>query len=113
MKQNKPKAISHGECYLFKSSLSKTAKKIKVKGNHIILANSEVTGNHHVIDYNRGVEFFIDENDTKFVKNSKPVDVKCVISERHSNITLEPGTWQVGIAQEFDYFTWAKKNVAD
>jgi hypothetical protein len=116
---SKPIAVVHGECFLYKTTLPENAVKGEIKNGRIILANSEVTGNHHVIDCPEvdginvnGVELFFVE-DTKFIKNSKPVDVKCVIADRHSNITLEPGVWELGIAQEYDYFAQAKRNVAD
>jgi len=106
------KAILHGECILSQSSLPTDAILEEIKDPFVIIANSEVTGNHHVIDMKPGVEVY--KSGTKrFIKNSGPTQVRCVIAERHNAIDLAPGVWEVGIQQEFDYFAMAKKNVAD
>jgi hypothetical protein len=108
-----PDAVLHGECYIFQSSLPATAQEeTDLKGAHVIIANSEVTGNHHVIDRKPGVKFFKDGN-RRFMQNQETTKVSCVIAERHTAIDLAPGTWEFGIAQEYDYFAEAKKNVAD
>jgi hypothetical protein len=109
----KTPAVLHGECIIYKSTIPTDA----VVENHdnksfTIVAESEVTGNHHVIDIKPGVQF-LNSGTRRFMKNSVPTDIRCVIAERHSNITIPAGEWEVGIQQEFDYFAMAKKNVAD
>jgi hypothetical protein len=105
-------AILHGECMIFASQLPSGAVKEKLKSGPVIIANSEVTGNHHVIDAPAGVDFYKD-GERRFVVASKPTQVRCVIADRHSAIDLQPGVWEIGIAQEYDYFAQAKRNVAD
>lgn len=109
---NPIKAILHGECILSESSLPADAVREEINESFVIIANSEVTGNHHIVDMKPGVEVF--KTSTKrFIKNSVPTQVRCVVAERHTAIDLAPGVWDIGIQQEFDYFAMAKKNVAD
>jgi hypothetical protein len=119
--KNQKKAYVHGECFFVESSLPsdcvpENLQKITVsdKGSkYVIVADSEVTGNHHVVDMKEGVEFFLNSKGTRFVKNNVPTDIRCLIGTRHSTVTLPPGTWQLGIQKEFDYFAMAKRNVRD
>ena len=106
--------ILHGEAMIFKSSLPKSAKPIATTNNsYHIIADSETTGNHHVIDCNEGTEFFMDENGTVFMKNTKPTRVRCVHADRHSPIELEEGVYAFGLQQEFDHFEQNLRNVRD
>jgi len=98
---------------IFGANIPATAKPIKASnaGYHII-ADSETTGNHHVVDCPAGVEFFQD-GDKTYMKNSQPTQVRCVIAERHNPITLEPGAYEFGIQQEYDHLAQHLRNVAD
>ena len=104
--------ILHGECMVFNSEIPKDAKTKKVK-DYLIVADSETTGNHHVVDAVKGVEFFEDKEGTIFMKNSKPTKIRCVMKERHDEIELKEGTWEFGIQKEYDYFTESLINVRD
>jgi hypothetical protein len=116
MKANttKPKAVLHGECIIFQSKIPASAKEEVHKDDEtfVIVAESEVTGNHHVIDRPLGVKFYRD-GEKRYMQNDVPTQVRCVIESRHSNITLSPGQWEFGVQKEFDYHAMAKKNVAD
>lgn len=113
MKPQTSNAILHGECIIFQSEIPQQAVKESPEGDYVIIAPSEVTGNHHVIDLpESGVEFFTHEN-KRFMKNSIPANVRCVISNRHSDVAIPPGQWEIGIQQEFDYFAMRSRNVAD
>jgi hypothetical protein len=106
--------ILHGEAMIFKSSLPKDAKKIKTTNDKFhIIADSETTGNHHVVDCEEGVEFFMDENGTMFMKNSKQTQVRCVQANRHTEIPIETGTWEFGIQEEYDHFAQHLRKVRD
>jgi len=107
------KSVIHGETIVNKiNKLPKGIKKVELKGKYQIIANSEVTGNHHVVDLVEGVEFYEKEG-TLYFKNEKETQVRCLIKERHDAITLEPGVWEVGFQQEYDYLKDEKRNVAD
>jgi hypothetical protein len=111
-----PKGVLHGECIVFESKIPKDAvlEKAKEGATFMIVAESEVTGNHHVIDLKPGnaVQFFRAGN-KRFMRNTVPTEIRCVVAERHTAITLPPGEHEIGIQQEFDYFTQAKRNVQD
>ncbi len=105
-------AILHGECLLHKSELPSDAKKLKTSGDYHIIAPSEISGNHHVIDLKDGVEFYEHEG-TLFMKNTVLTEVRCVVKDRHDNITLEPSVWEIDKQREYDYFTLSHRAVAD
>jgi hypothetical protein len=109
------KTVFHGEVTIHKvcklpEGLTK-AKKFNKKSYK--LADSETTGNHHLLEAKEGVELYEDTNGVLWLKNEVPVDVFCAIKERHDNITLEPGIWEIDKAQEHDYLTGMKRNVSD
>ena len=112
-KQNQPQCILHGEAMIFESALPKGAKQIKPSNNsYHIIADSETTGNHHVVAAKPGVEFWQD-GDTTYMTCEKETEVSCVLKDRHSPITIPPGSYEFGIQQEFDHFAQHLRNVAD
>jgi hypothetical protein len=106
--------ILHGEAMIFPSTLPKTAKKIMPsnEGYHII-ADSETTGNHHVIVHNEKTDFYMDEDGTMFMVNEKPTQVRCLHANRHDEIKIDTGCWEFGIQQEYDHFAEALRKVRD
>ena len=107
--------ILHGEAMIFKSKLPKGAKLMNKSATEKfqIIADSETTGNHHVVDINEGVEFYMDKNGTMFMVNEKPTQVRCVHPDRHSTIPLSPGCWEFGVQQEYDHFEQNLRAVKD
>jgi hypothetical protein len=121
--QNKKKCVLHGECSIVK--IGEVDMKIdglapvndhnhkKTTDGAIIIADSETTGNHHIIRENEGCQWFATDRGTKVLRASRPVSVECVVKERHSKIDLEPGSYEIGFQQEFDYLNMMKANVRD
>jgi len=109
----KTKVILHGECMVFPSDIPEGTSAKKVDGAFVIVADSETTGNHHVVDNKAGVNFFQNGGGTLFMQNSEPTQIRCVMENRHDAIALEPGTWEFGIQQEYDYFTESLQAVRD
>ena len=106
--------ILHGEAMIFQSTLPKSAKKIKPSNEEYhIIADSETSGNHHVIDYGEKVEFYMDEDGRMFMVNNEPTQVRCVHASRHDAIPLTTGTWEFGIQEETDHFTAHVRKVRD
>lgn len=105
--------VLHGEVSLVKvNSIPKDAKKVSPHGKFFIVADSETSGNHHVVDLIDEMEIY--EKDGKFyVKNERPTQVRCLMTERHDNVVLEPAIWEIDKQQEYDYFTESHRNVAD
>lgn len=108
------KQYSHGELCIFESNeiIPKDAKKMKASKIGYIVANSESTGNHHVVEEKEGIEIY-EKDGVMYLRAEVDVDVFCVIKERHDTITLSPGTYKMKPAKEFDYYEMQKRNVAD
>ena len=107
--------VLHGEAMIFKSKLPKNAKRISPSNDTFhIIAPSETTGNHHVVDcFNSGVEFYMDEDGTMYMINEKETNVRCVQENRHGTIPLEPGCWEFGTQQEYNYLDKHLQKVRD
>ena len=111
MKNNE--VILHGECMVFPSKIPATAKRKSAKPNSfVIVADSETTGNHHVVDVVEGVDLF-EDNGTLFMKSSVDTQIRCVHTDRHDAITLPAGTYEFGTQKEYDPFTARLKKVRD
>jgi hypothetical protein len=111
----KKKIILHGECIVAECpSLPEDAIAENHNSKIVIVANSEVTGNHHVIANKPGVVFYNSKTTGKrYMNSSVPTNISCVMAERHTTIDIVPGTYVIGIQQEYDYIAQAKRNVAD
>lgn len=105
---------NHGELCIFKSdgSVPADAKKLKSDGKKYIVAPSETTGNHHCVEDKEGIELY-EKDGIMYLKAEVPTDVFCVLKERHDNITLQPGVYEIEPAKEFDYLAMQKRNVVD
>jgi hypothetical protein len=107
------KHISHGEVNFFnQAKIPKDAKLINPTNNQYKVADSETTGNFHMVKDKEGVSMY-EKGGVLYMKNDVPTEVFCVVEERHDQITLDPGIWEIEPAQEFDYLTMEKRNVAD
>lgn len=115
--KNKTKQVGvilHGEAMIFPSKLPKKVTKIETTNSQYhIIADSETTGNHHVVDLNDGVTFFKNEGGTMFAVCEKPTQVRCILENRHSTIPLPAGTYEFGIQQEYDHMEQHMRNVKD
>lgn len=109
------KTIFHGEVVIVKAkSIPEGLAKAELfNKNSYKLADSETTGNYHLLEAKEGVELFEDSKGVLWLKNKVPVDVFCAVKDRHDNITLEPGIWEIDRANEHDYFTGMTRNVSD
>lgn len=115
MKMKNNECILHGECIVSPSEIPSDAQpKLSTPGaSYMIVADSEVTGNHHVVDLFEGVQFFETAERKLFMKNSVPTQIRCVKADRHTAIDLAPGSYEFSYQQEYDYFTEALRNVRD
>jgi hypothetical protein len=111
--KNKQTCVLHGEAMLFPAELPSNAVEIKPTNNDLhIIADSETTGNHHVVDIVAGTKVYR-SGDRTFIRNSKPTQVRCVHANRHDAITMPPAVWEVGIQQEYDHFAQNMRAVRD
>ncbi len=116
MKHNE--VILHGEAMIFPANIPTDAVEIKpTNEQYHIIADSETTGNHHVIDLSpakrNAVKIFKNSAGTMFMENKTETSVSCVLANRHSPIAIPPGTYEFGIAQEYDHFAQNLRNVRD
>jgi len=97
---------SHGEVnfFEFKKRVPKNARKIYPKNGQYRIAESEVTGNHHVIEAKDGVSLYEYEN-LLYMVNKTSAIAKCVIESRHDAIEIPCGTWEIEPSYEYDYLT--------
>ena len=105
--------ILHGEAILFESNLPADAVEIKpTHSTYHIIADSETTGNHHVVDMVCGTKVYKASNRI-FIKNNKKTNVRCVHPNRHDAIVLEPSVYEVGVQKEYDHFAQNLRAVRD
>lgn len=107
--------LFHGEVVINEAKkLPEGLKKAKLFNKESYkLADSENTGNHHLLEAKEGVELFEDANGVLWLKNDVPCDVFCAIKERHDAITLEPGIYEIDKAVEYDYLKDMTVKVSD
>lgn len=72
-----------------------------------ILAEGEVTGHAHVLDADVGV---LDRDGLKEFELQQSAEV---VHEEHKPITVAPGKWVSGRAQEWDHFAEEAKQTRD
>lgn len=106
------KKVLHGEAVIRSCELPKDAKKLEIKKNYFVIADSETTGNDHRVSVCDDVEIY-EKDGTLYIKNDVETDVYCPNKQRHGTATLPKGTWEIGIAKEFDYLADNERNVAD
>lgn len=77
-------------------------KKVQPKNGYVVVGESEVTGNdHRVCVKEREVEFY-EKNGVLYMKNLQPVEIGCVIEERHDTCEIPTGIWEFKKALEYD-----------
>jgi hypothetical protein len=108
----KKRTILHGEAMITECELPSGAKPLEIKGSQLVIAPSETTGNHHVVENAEGCEFFVSDG-VRYMKNSGPTNVKCVHPDRHDDIEIPAGTWEFGAQREYDYFEQSHQQVRD
>jgi hypothetical protein len=106
------KAVFHGECVISKTVLPNGVKKVDVKGDSYIIADSETTGNHHLVAVKDGCELY-EKDGVLYLENEVETEVFCVDQSRHDTITLEPGVWKIDRAKEYDFLKDEVRRVAD
>lgn len=80
----------------------------KIAETNLVLAEGEVTGHFHGLSQ-RGAEMFQLENKV-FIKLVEPATIT---HQEHKPVNLEPGIWEVGRVQEFDYLSMMARTVQD
>ena len=106
----------HGEVRVIERELdfAITGKKFETKED-IILADSETTGNHHMLQVIPGVHVYRnDKLDKFFVKTEVDTKVYCKLENRHTPMSLKTGyTYEITKAKEWDHLSRERRNVKD
>lgn len=80
----------HGEVLIKKQTgHMPVGQVIKPMNGSYIVADSETTGNHHLLEDIPGLKV-IEKDGMFYVRTDKSLTVKCVDTKRHDTITLEP-----------------------
>lgn len=109
--------ILHGEAMIFPVSeipANAEACEMKFAQGSAIIADSETTGNHHVLDMppTANVKFFR-SGERLFFRCEGNTQVRCVHPDRHNAIAIPPGTYEVDRQKEYDHFAQNLMNVRD
>lgn len=105
--------INHGEVMLKEiTEVPENAKKINCNDNFIIVGESETLGNDHRVAVLEDTMLF-EKDGVLYIKNDSESTIFCPNKQRHDTAVLPSSTWEIGIAQEYDYLTQEQRNVAD
>jgi hypothetical protein len=74
----------------------------------LVLAEGEVTGHYHGIESSNSQLLEIDNR--VFMVLEEPA---VLTHQEHNHITVEPGVWEIGKVQEYDYFSKMVRPVQD
>lgn len=108
---NKP--IRHGEVLLFPVTKVPSSKGKTKKYMDFIVGHSE-TGHHHVLESKHQYAVTVLGDDSVFVQLAKPAKLshKKTVN-RHHDLVVDPGTYQVIRKREYDPFGKAMREVWD
>lgn len=105
----------HGELVIIERKTKPENLKRVETTSDIKLADSEVTGNDHMLKHVPGLEVWSDEAADKFfVSTKEDTKIYCKIADRHSDLVLKGGhCYEIGKAQEWDHISRERRNVLD
>ena len=105
----------HGELCVVQVEVV-SGEQVKPEGD-FKLADSETTGNDHMLRVVPGVHVFIDSSDElekHFVQAEQTTQIYCKLDNRHTALELPAGTtWKITPAQEWDHLARERRNVLD
>lgn len=98
---------AHGEVCIKKSKggIPEGAKKVVAVNGVYKIADSETTGNHHLLEEIEGCDLY-EKDGFFYLKTSAEPVVRCVDEKRHDTITLEP-------CQEDEVYTFGRQLEVD
>lgn len=111
----KQKVHFHGELVIVETTQEPVNMTRVVAKGDVKLADSEVTGNDHMLQMNPGVHVWSDEAADKFlVRADEPTKIYCKINDRHTDLQLLKGkSYIITPAKEWDHLEREKRNVRD
>ncbi len=115
MKKKQIKVMCHGEVRIvIDNEIEVTGDKLEL-GEDLILADSETTGNHHMLKVIPGVHVWDDKVAEKFfIRPEVDTKVYCKLENRHTDISLPArNTYLVYKAREVDPFSGILRKLRD
>ena len=111
----KTKISFHGElCIVEVDEIPSRAKPIKTYGKDYKLADSEATGNHHMLSVHPGVALAGFDGDVYAKVTEKSSKIYCMLENRHTDHSLDSGkTYKIVPSQEWDYIEQQRRAVRD
>jgi hypothetical protein len=96
-----------GDCLFVKLECLPCGKPEVKERKRIVVAHGE-SGHSHIID----------SDDAELIQIGERMLLKLgsqatLVHEEHAAITLEPGIWEIGRVQEYDYFAKMARDVRD
>lgn len=114
-KKREIRIAKHGELRIVRYKTKKIKGDLITSDEDIILADSETTGNHHMLEMKPGVQVWNDKQSDKFlIKVDNSTKIYCVHENRHDDYTLDEGYfYEIYRAREYDHFLQRKREVVD
>jgi len=101
------RSAQQGDVILRRLDKMPDGKPLKIERKRLVLAHGE-SGHSHVIEDDEAELVRIGER--MLLRLTKPATV---VHEEHKPIRLQPGIWEVGRVQEYDYFSKMARQVVD
>lgn len=111
MKKNKNHG-QQGDVLLLKTNTLPEGCKPIADKRGVVLAEGEITGHYHGVEERGDVALLEAPDGRRFVVNNNERPVTLTHQE-HKPVTIAPGTHQVGIVREKDWFQDMVRNVVD
>ena len=112
----KTKVYFHGELIIVERPAPFAGVRKLEVSEDLKLADSETTGNHHMLKIVPGVHVFqdLDDMDRFFVRPKIETKIYCALESRHTDLALKPGCeYEIFPAQEQDHITRSARKVLD
>ncbi len=110
------KQFKHGEVTGIElNELPSGCKPVKVIGDFVVVAESEVTGNDHriLLEKNKDKVEFFEKDGILYMKNLVDVTITCPNPGHHAQEIIPRGIWKIKKGREIDHLTEIVKELAD
>lgn len=99
----------HGDVLIQEVKTVPEGAKTTKKGKEVTIALGEATGHHHTLYGNLPIEL-LEYKESRYLKIQEEVSLK---HQEHYCLTICPGTYEIVVEREHDYFTNEIKKVVD
>lgn len=103
--------IFHGEAVLKPIDKLPEGAKQQPHTGDLIVAASETVGHHHRVYCEEKEAQMYERDGVLYLKVESPVGLTC--RDKHDEVTLTPGVYEIGAQREWDYLEQMERQVAD